>query len=105
MGKNKLPPYTYLGCAVTKDKTPWCRSVCKPRNGIGQCGRPFPGHMEGRTQRAIKKYKSKQRSEEKELQNLCPKCGNSMSVRSKLNNIIKECMSCGTIVRIELEHD
>ena len=105
MGKKGLPPYTYLGCAVTKDRTPWCHGICKPRKGLGQCGRPFPGHMEGRTQRAIKNYKAERRAQDKETPNPCPKCGQAMASRTKLDIYIKECLSCGTVIRMELEHD
>ncbi len=55
----KLPDYTYLGCPMTKNRTPWCFRMCKiDKDGKGQCGRPAPHSFRGNIQIGIDKYKS-----------------------------------------------
>ncbi len=51
-----LPHFTFLGCPMTKNKTPWCFRMCAPQNGIGQCGRIAAHSLSGRTQEAIRSY-------------------------------------------------
>jgi ribosomal protein L34E len=105
MTKKKLPPYTYLGCSVTKDRTPWCRSVCEPIDGKGQCGRDFPGHMEGRLQEAVKNYKLQQRAAEKKYGPIiCPRCGHTMVSHIRLECLVSVCMSCSNVTEMELPH-
>ena len=101
--KKKLPPYTYLGCSVTKDQTPWCRSVCQPIDGKGQCGRDFPGHMEGRLQEAVRNYALQQRAaEEKYGPVTCTRCGHTMASHVNLERLVSVCTSCSNVTRMEL---
>lgn len=100
--KKKLPPYTYLGCSVTKDRTPWCRSVCVPMEGKGQCGRDFPGLMEGRIQRAIRDYKLNQLAAEKYGPVICPSCGHTMISHTRLEHLVSVCMRCSEATRTKL---
>jgi hypothetical protein len=37
----------------------WCRGLCTPVEGVGQCGRPAPHAIQGRTQSAIAAYKKR----------------------------------------------
>lgn len=62
--KRKLPPYRILGCAVTRSRTQWCYGICKPRGGLGACGRLFPHMLEGRTQRAIARHNARMKAQE-----------------------------------------
>jgi hypothetical protein len=105
MRKKKLPPYTYLGCAVTKDRTPWCRSVCVPIEGKGQCGRDFPGLMEGRIQQAVRNYKLQQRAlEEKYGPITCSRCGHTMVSHIQPGSLVSVCMRCSNVTEMELPH-
>ena len=106
MTKKKLPPYTYLGCAVTKDRTPWCRSVCTPIAGKGQCGRDFPALMEGRIQQAVRNYKLQQRALEQEYGLIiCPQCGHTMASHIERECLVSMCMSCSNVIEVELPRD
>jgi ribosomal protein L34E len=90
---------------VTKDRTPWCRSVCTPIDGKGQCGRDFPGLMEGRLQQAIKNYAFQQRVlEEKYGPIICPRCEHTMVSHIKLECLVSVCTSCSNVTRMELPH-
>jgi len=60
--RRNLPAYRTLGCPHSKDRTLWCHRVCKPRNGIGTCGRLAPHAMKSRLQRAIARQKRLQAS-------------------------------------------
>jgi hypothetical protein len=52
--KRSLPNYTYLGCSMTKNRSPWCFRLCQPNsNGFGKCGRPAPHFYQGRIQLGI----------------------------------------------------
>jgi hypothetical protein len=48
-----LPPYRYLTCAYNGHQVSWCRGLCEPIDGHGQCGRVAPHALIGRTQLAI----------------------------------------------------
>ena len=105
MTKKKLPPYTYLGCSVTKDKTPWCRSVCTPIEGKGQCGRDFPGLMEGRIQQAVRNYTLHQHDIRRKYGPIiCPRCGRTMASRVERGCLVSVCMSCSNVTEMELPH-
>ena len=55
-----LPEYTYLGCPMTKNRSPWCFRICKPSfEGNGQCGRVAPHSLKGNIQLGIIEYKKK----------------------------------------------
>lgn len=52
--RKALPKYTYLGCPLTKNRSPWCFRMCKPDiTGMGKCGRHAPHSMKGRIQNSI----------------------------------------------------
>jgi len=53
-----LKEHTYLGCAVTRNRTAWCYRICPPdKKGIGRCGRIAPHSLRSTIQVAIEKYK------------------------------------------------
>jgi hypothetical protein len=55
-----LPEYTYLGCVMTRNRSPWCFRICQPDNeGIGQCGRYAPHAMMGRIQLGILEFEKR----------------------------------------------
>jgi len=45
--------YPRDACPLLRYRNCWCRGLCAPREGIGECGRPAPHAMMGRTQKAI----------------------------------------------------
>lgn len=53
--------YTYLGCPLTRNRTPWCFRICTPdAEGSGECGRLAPHSFKSRIQQGIEDYKRKQ---------------------------------------------
>ena len=48
------------GCPLTKNRTPWCFSICTPADGHGDCGRIAPQTLLGRTQLAILHHAARQ---------------------------------------------
>lgn len=60
----KIPDYTYLGCPLTKNNSPWCFRICTPdHSGNGTCGRIAPHTLKGNIQQGIIDYKKKKRIE------------------------------------------
>lgn len=56
-----LIEYTYLGCPLTKNRSPWCFRVCQPKaDGTGSCGRIAPHSFKSRIQQGIEDFKRKQ---------------------------------------------
>ncbi len=53
-----LPPYRTLSCPSYGHRITWCRMLCTPIAGKGDCGRPAPHAMVGRTQAAIAAFKA-----------------------------------------------
>ena len=52
--------YTYLGCSMTRNRSPWCYRSCQPdAKGHGVCGRLAPHSLKGRTQQAIEGHKKR----------------------------------------------
>ncbi len=48
------PPYTYRGCPLTNNHSPWCFRLCVPdAESKGRCGRIAPHTLKGNTQLAI----------------------------------------------------
>ena len=46
--------YTYLGCPLTRNRSPWCYRSCQPdAKGHGTCGRQAPHSVKSRIQLAI----------------------------------------------------
>lgn len=58
--EHSIPPYTVLGCPLTKNRVLWCHRLCAPKNGIGACGRVAPHAVQGRTAEAIHRFKTVQ---------------------------------------------
>jgi uncharacterized protein (TIGR00369 family) len=51
--------YTYLGCPLTRNRTPWCFRLCIPdQEGLGDCGRIAPHSLKSRIQVGIEKHKA-----------------------------------------------
>jgi len=56
-----LQAHTYLGCPMTKNRSPWCFRMCRPNsNGYGFCGRLAPHGFKSRIQQGIEDFKKKQ---------------------------------------------
>jgi uncharacterized protein (TIGR00369 family) len=53
-----IKEYTYLGCPLTHNRTPWCFRICIPDvEGNGQCGRLAPHSFKSRIQTGIEAHK------------------------------------------------
>ena len=53
-----LKQYTYLGCPLTNNRSPWCFRLCEPdAKGLGRCGRVAPHGIKSRIQLGIDDYK------------------------------------------------
>jgi uncharacterized protein (TIGR00369 family) len=58
-----LKEYTYLGCPLTRNRSPWCFRLCEPDvEGHGHCGRVAPHALKGRIQAGILAYNKRQRA-------------------------------------------
>ena len=58
-----LKEYTYLGCPLTRNRSPWCFRMCDPDlEGHGRCGRVAPHALKGRIQAGILEYNKRQRA-------------------------------------------
>ena len=58
-----LKEYTYLGCPLTRNRSPWCFRLCTPdTEGHGHCGRIAPHGFTGRIQAGIQDYNKRQRA-------------------------------------------
>ena len=56
-----LKEYTYLGCPLTRNRSPWCFRLCAPDvEGHGHCGRIAPHALKGRIQAGILAHNKKQ---------------------------------------------
>lgn len=52
--------YTYLGCPLTRNRTPWCFRLCIPdANGRGKCARLAPHGFKSRIQLSIEAHNKK----------------------------------------------
>ncbi len=59
--RKDLKDYTYLGCPMTRNRSPWCFRMCKPKaDGTGFCGRVAPHGFKSRIQQGIEDYKKRQ---------------------------------------------
>jgi hypothetical protein len=56
-----LKDYTYLGCPLTNNRSPWCFRICTPNaDGTGFCGRVAPHELKSRIQQGIEDFKKRQ---------------------------------------------
>jgi uncharacterized protein (TIGR00369 family) len=52
-----MKDYTYLGCPLTRNRTPWCFRMCVPDpEGKGECGRIAPHSFKSRIQKGIEAH-------------------------------------------------
>jgi hypothetical protein len=59
-----LKEYTYLGCPLTRNRTPSCFRLCIPdTEGQGECGRVAPHSLKSRIQLGIEEHKRKRLDE------------------------------------------
>ena len=59
--RNGLKAYTYRGCPMTNNRTPWCFRMCQPNeDGTGFCGRVAPHGFMSRIQQGIMDFKKRQ---------------------------------------------
>jgi acyl-coenzyme A thioesterase PaaI-like protein len=55
-----LKEYTYLGCPLTRNRTPWCFRLCNPdTDGHGECGRIAPHSFKSKIQLGIEAHNQK----------------------------------------------
>ena len=62
--KKKLPEYRHLGCPMTRGFLLWCYGTCKPRKGMGACGRLYPWQFKSTIQKAIAREKARKKAED-----------------------------------------
>ncbi len=49
--------YTYLGCPLTRNRSPWCYRTCQPdAKDRGPCGRIAPHTLKSNVQQAIENH-------------------------------------------------
>ena len=59
--RRTLRAYTYLGCPLTKNRSPWCFRMCQLNaDGTGFCGRVAPHGLRSHIQQGIEDFKKKQ---------------------------------------------
>ena len=59
--RKALKEHTYLGCPITKNRSPWCFRMCTPNaDGSGFCGRVAPHGFKSRIQQGIEDFKKRQ---------------------------------------------
>ena len=59
--RRTLRAYTYLGCPLTKNRSPWCFRMCELNaDGTGLCGRVAPHGLKSHIQQGIEDFKRKQ---------------------------------------------
>jgi acyl-coenzyme A thioesterase PaaI-like protein len=59
-----LKEYTYLGCPLTRNRSPWCFRMCTPDiAGHGRCGRIAPHALVGRIQAGIQQHNKTRRAD------------------------------------------
>jgi uncharacterized protein (TIGR00369 family) len=62
--KTGLKQYTYLGCPLTRNRSPWCFRLCIPdAEGHGECGRVAPHGFKSRIQQGIEDFQKRQWAE------------------------------------------
>ncbi|MEJ2189283.1 MAG: hypothetical protein P8Y93_07655 [Acidobacteriota bacterium] len=65
--KTRLRAYTIIECPHNGHQVSWCRGLCEPIDGQGDCGRLAPHSLTGRTQAAIAAYVARSAEGRKEL--------------------------------------
>ena len=73
--RKDLKEYTYLGCPLTKNRSPWCFRMCESNaDGTGFCGRLAPHGFKSRIQQGIEDFKKKQANSSTLLRYQEPTC-------------------------------
>ena len=58
--RSNLKKYTYLGCPLTKNRSPWCFRMCELHDdGTGYCGRIAPHGFKSHIQLGIEEFNKK----------------------------------------------
>jgi hypothetical protein len=57
--KRRLRAQATRGCPLVRNRATWCMGLCRPINGMGDCGRLAPHALRGRTQLAIERCNSR----------------------------------------------
>ena len=74
--RKDLKEYTYLGCPLTKNRSPWCFRLCVPKpDGSGLCGRVAPHAFKSRIQQGIEDFKKRQAASARSLRSRKPPFG------------------------------
>jgi len=59
--RKDLKSATYIGCPMTKNRSPWCFRMCKPNSdGTGLCGKIAPHAFRSRIQQGIDDFQQRQ---------------------------------------------
>jgi hypothetical protein len=59
--RKNLREFTYRGCPLTKNRSPWCFRMCQPNaDGTGFCGRVAPHGFKSHIQQGIEDFKKRQ---------------------------------------------
>ena len=73
--RRNLKEYTYLGCPLTNNRSPWCFRMCKLNaDGTGFCGRVAPHGFKSRIQQGIEDFKKRQADASTLLRHQEPTC-------------------------------
>jgi hypothetical protein len=59
----RLRSHSVLRCLAAGHQVTWCKGLCKAVDGVGQCGRPAPHTLRGRTQLAIERCNERAKRE------------------------------------------
>ena len=74
--RKNLRERTYLGCPMTKNRSPWCFRMCKPNaDGTGFCGRLAAHGFKSRIQQGIEEFNKRQANSSTLLRYQKPTCG------------------------------
>jgi hypothetical protein len=58
----RIPDYTFLGCPLTRNRSPWCFRICAPApQKLGECGRVAPHAIKSRIQLGIEEFERRKK--------------------------------------------
>jgi hypothetical protein len=76
--RKRLKEYTYLGCPLTNNRSPWCFRLCQLNiDGTGFCGRVAPHGFKSRIQQGIEDFKKRRAESPAVHQDPRPTCPKS----------------------------